>query len=220
MTASPVDTTPDTSAIIAALRAERDAALSEKAALTEELAARTAELATRNSEYGEQIEHQLATVDVLSAMSGSPGDPQPVFVLITQHASERCNSRAVLWEFDGTLMHFRASHGAGYNLKAQEEIIRHFPAPPTRGVISARAVLEQRLIHLADASEDPEIWPPLIANGARSYAAIPLMRDGKAIGAISMNSPIAGGFPESQIALLKTFAEQAVIAITSPHFSH
>ena len=100
-------------------------------------------------------------------------------------------------------------------MEAQEAIIRQFPAPPDRGVISARAVLEQRLIHIADATEDPEIWPLLIANGARSYAAIPLMRDGKAIGAISMNSPVPGGFSESQIVLLKTFAEQAVIAIGS-----
>ena len=215
MTAPPDDTTTDTSAIIAALRTERDAALAREAGLAEELAARTAELATRNTEYGERIEQQTATVDILSAMSGSPGDPQPVFVLITRYASERCNSRAVLWEFDGTLMHFRASHGAGYNLEAQRAIIRQFPAPPNRGVISARAVLEQRLIHLADATEDPEIWPLLIANGARSYAAIPLLRDGKPIGAISMNSPIAGGFSDSQIVLLKTFAEQAVIAITS-----
>ena len=112
-------------------------------------------------------------------------------------------------------MHFRASHGPGYNMEAQEGIIHQFPAPPDRGVISARAILEQRLIYIPDATEDPEIWPLLIANGGRSYAAIPLMRDGKAIGAISMNSSVAGGFSESQIALLETFAEQAVIAINS-----
>jgi hypothetical protein len=71
MTASPVDTTTDLHAVIAALRAERDAALSEKAALTEALAA-------RNSEYGERIDHQAAIVDVLKAISASPGDPQSV----------------------------------------------------------------------------------------------------------------------------------------------
>jgi GAF domain-containing protein len=80
-------------------------------------------------------------------------------------------------------------------MAAQEAIISQFPAPPTRGVISARAILEQRLIHITDATQDPEIWPLLIANNARSYAAIPLMRDGKAIGAISMNSPVQGDFP-------------------------
>ena len=215
MTVMRDDTIAELQHTLAELRKERDAALAREAALAEALATRTAELATRNSEYGEQIEHQLATVDVLDAMSKSPGDPQPAFAQITRHASECCNSRAVLWEFDGTLMHFRASHGAGYNMEAQEAIIHQFPAPPDRGVISARAILEQRLIHIPDATEDPEIWPLLIANGAHTYAAIPLMRDGKAIGAISMNSSVAGGFSESQIALLETFAQQAVIAISS-----
>ena len=190
------------------LQNEHDTALAE-------LQVRTASLAQRNNEYGERIKHQSATIDVLKAMSHSPGDPQPVFDLITKHAAEHCNSRAVLWEFDGTLMHFRASHGAGYDLTAQEAIISQFPAPPNRGVVSGRAILEQRLIHISDATEDAEIWPLLIANSARSYAAIPLMRAGKPIGAISMNSPIAGGFSDSQVALLQTFAEQAVIAITS-----
>jgi GAF domain-containing protein len=190
------------------LQNEHDTALAE-------LQVRTASLAQRNNEYGERIEHQSATIDVLKAMSHSPGDPQPVFDLITKHAAEHCNSRAVLWEFDGTLMHFRASHGAGYDLTAQEAIISQFPAPPNRGVISGRAILEQRLIQIPDATEDTEIWPLLIANSARSYAAIPLMRAGTPIGAISMNSPIPGGFSDSQVALLQTFAEQAVIAITS-----
>jgi two-component system, NtrC family, sensor kinase len=123
-------------------------------------------------------------------------------------------TRGFSWEFDGTLMHFRASHGAGYDLAA-EAIISQFPAPHNRGVISGRAILEQRLIQISGATEDTEIWPLLIASSARSYAAIPLMRGGKPIGASSMNSPIAGGFSDSQISLLQTFAEQAVIAITS-----
>ena len=62
-------------------------------------------LARRDCEYGGRIEHQ--SIEVLKAMANSPGDPQPVFDLITRHAAEHCDSRAVLWEFDGTLMHFR-----------------------------------------------------------------------------------------------------------------
>jgi hypothetical protein len=126
MTAPPDDTTTDTSAIIAALRTERDAALAREARLAEELAARTAELATRNTEYGERIEQQTATVDILSAMSGSPGDPQPVFVLITRYASERCNSCAVLWEFDGTL-DGEYQWTAGYSLSPDYERIASPP---------------------------------------------------------------------------------------------
>ena len=90
----PVDNTTDLHAVIAALRAERDAALAEKAALAEALA-------TRNSEYGERIEQQAATIDVLKVMSASPGDPQPVFDLIVERAREFCSagsrSRWIQW---------------------------------------------------------------------------------------------------------------------------
>ncbi len=103
MTSPPDDTTTDTSAIIAALRTERDAALAREATLAEELAARTAELAQRNSEYGERIEHQAATIDVLKVMSASPGDRQPVFDLIVDRHATQCNvpTAAVATSIDG-----------------------------------------------------------------------------------------------------------------------
>jgi hypothetical protein len=111
MTASPVGTTTDLPAVMAALRSERDAALLEKAALAEELATRDAALAQRNSEFGERIDHQAATLDVLRAMSASPGDAQPVFDLIVRHASELCNvPSAELFEYDGELVHLRSSY--------------------------------------------------------------------------------------------------------------
>ena len=96
MTAPPDDTTTDLHAIIAALRAERDAALAREAALAEALARR------EYSEYGERIEHQAATIDVLKAMSASPGDPQPVFDLIVSGRAI-CATRTALTvcEFDG-----------------------------------------------------------------------------------------------------------------------
>ena len=78
----------------------------ENARLLGELQQRTAELAARNSEFGERIEHQSATIDVLKAMSASPGDPQPVFDLIVRRARELCNiPNAGLFEFDGELVH-------------------------------------------------------------------------------------------------------------------
>ena len=67
---------------------------------------RTAALAERNSEYGERIEQQAATIDVLKVMSASPGDPQPVFDLIVRTARELCDATARdLFEFDGELVH-------------------------------------------------------------------------------------------------------------------
>src|SRR5262249_18019736 len=88
-------------AVIAITNAEAYRALRE----------RTAALAQRNSEYGERIEHQSATIDVLKAMSNSPGDPQPAFDLIARRAQELCNSwSAGIIECDGQLLHLRAWH--------------------------------------------------------------------------------------------------------------
>src|SRR6516164_5864593 len=82
MVTPPDETTENPYAVIATLRAERDAALAEKAELAKALTERTDELAYRNSEFGERIEQQSAIVDVLKAMSASPGNAQPVFDLI------------------------------------------------------------------------------------------------------------------------------------------
>ena len=82
MTAPQITATTDPPSIIVALQRRLDAALLEKAALAEELAARDAALALRNSEFGEQIEQQSATIDVLKVMSSTPDDAQPVFELI------------------------------------------------------------------------------------------------------------------------------------------
>ena len=74
MTATQDDTIAELQRTIAELRRERDAAQ-----------------ARRNSEYGERIEHQSATIDVLKVMSASPGDPQPVFDLIVRRAANLCD---------------------------------------------------------------------------------------------------------------------------------
>ena len=73
---------------------------------------RDAAMALRNSEYGERIAHQAATIDVLKAMSASPGDPQPVFDLIVERARDLCDAYgSTVYEFDGTLIHWRAATG-------------------------------------------------------------------------------------------------------------
>src|ERR1700739_241898 len=84
----------------------------DNAELQRQLDACRADLAARNSEFGERIEHQSATIDVLKAMSGSPGDPQPVFDLIVRRARDLCNTTtASLFEFYGELVHLRSTFG-------------------------------------------------------------------------------------------------------------
>jgi hypothetical protein len=77
---------------LAELRRAYEEVRSERDNLASELQTRTAALAQRNTERDERIEHNFAISDVLKAMSASPGDPRPVFDLITQRAQELCNS--------------------------------------------------------------------------------------------------------------------------------
>jgi two-component system, NtrC family, sensor kinase len=209
MTAPPDDTTTDLHAIIAALRAERDAALSEKAALVDALA-------TRNSEYGERIEQQSATIDVLKVMSASPGDPQPVFDLIANRARAFCEADAAMVALleDG-ILHLRTHIGATQATSAAYEA--YFPCPVDDSTTLGRAVLTRAPVHNPNLLADPGYRMKAITsvNLVRSNAAVPILRGGVPIGAIGIAWLSVGEFPTAQLELLKTFAEQAVIAITS-----
>ena len=116
-------------------------------------------LATRNSEYGERIEQQAATIDVLKVMSASPGDPQPVFDLIVRRATELCNgSAATLFEFDGGLVHFRAA----YRIEAVVTAVhaatqRRFLCARRAGSIACRAILDRQIVHIRDMDADLEL---------------------------------------------------------------
>ena len=216
MTAQQSAAITDFPSIIAALRAERDAALAREAALAEKLAARTSELATRNSDYGERIEHQAATLDVLKAMSASPGDPQPVFDLIVQRARDVCDAYgATITEFDGTLVHHRASTGISDKPEIRAAALAKYPRPPSRDFINGSVILDRRMIRIDDLETERGLHPTARLLTAKSLVAIPLVRGDMAIGTLGMGSRERGGFSDSQIELLKTFAEQAVIAITS-----
>src|ERR1700758_824745 len=187
------------------------------AELRRQLDACRAELAARNSEFGERIEHQSATIDVLKAMSASPGDPQPVFDLIVRRARDLCNTpTAAVAEFDGELVHLRSWVGVeAYGTpEAFEAYERLFPMAPTRGSIMCRAILDRQIIHVRDMADEPGVLAAARNLGHKSNIALPLLRDGAAIGAVVLSSGEIGGFADSQVALLQTFAEQAGIAIT------
>ena len=187
----------------------------ENARLLGELQVRTAELAERNDAFSERIEHQSATIDVLKVMSASPGDPQPVFDLITRRATELCHALTTpLIVYDGTLVHF----GSVYTTQGSDTIEayrRQFPRPPQRGSTNERAILERRIIHVRDVPADPEYSAATRLLNFKSAVAVPLLRDGAVIGAIGLGLQEIGGVSDTQLELLKTFAEQAVIAITS-----
>jgi two-component system, NtrC family, sensor kinase len=195
----------------------------ENARLLDELRDRTAELAERNTAFAERIDHQAATIDVLKQMSASPADAQPVFDLICDQARALTGVPAVsLFEYDGTLVHYRTwSRGAdpGYNADRQSmarvAYDAGWPRVPDRGSLSCRAILDGTIVHVRNMDAEPGVSAEVRALGNKTQVSIPLMRDGRAIGAITTASPRVDAISDTQIELLKTFAEQAVIAIQS-----
>jgi hypothetical protein len=196
MTASSVDTTTELHAVNAALQQRLNEALARETTLAEELAARDAALAQRNSEFGERLDHQAATLDVLRAMSASPGDAQPVFDLIVRRAQELCHGAvAALLEYDGQLVHFRSEYGSLQHIAPDvlQAYRNQYPMAPTPTLNSHRALLQKRIIHVRDMDAEPEANEAARVMGWGSEVQVPLLRGGESIGVMALVSTQKGG---------------------------
>jgi GAF domain-containing protein len=172
------------------------------------------ELEARNRDLTEALEQQTATSEILRVISQSQTDVQPVFEAIAAAALKLCEAASGgVYTFDGELIHVGAL--AVVNPEGADALRKLFPRPPSRDMTATRAILTRAVATVPDVLADPDFafQAAALAGGFRSVLAVPLMRDETAIGAISVGRPEPGRFPEQQIALLQTFADQAVIAI-------
>jgi GAF domain-containing protein/HAMP domain-containing protein len=170
------------------------------------------ELETRNRDLTEALEQQTATSEILRVISSSPIDVQPVFDAIAQSAMRLCDAQfSAVFRFDGKLLHFVAHHG--WSPEGVEALRRAFPIVPHRGSAGGRAVLSGAVAHIPDVHADPDYALGAVGDILRSTVAVPMVREGLAIGTINVARFEAGPFSDRQIDLLKTFADQAVIAI-------
>jgi signal transduction histidine kinase len=180
--------------------------------LKKELKRVTEQLESRDRELAEATDQQTATSEILGVISSSPTDVQPTFDTIAASATRLCEAvQGSVVRFDGTLIHLAAHYG--HDPALLDALQRMFPIPPQRGSITARAILTQTVVHV-DLAEDPEHeFATLVHTGTRAALAVPMLRDGAPIGAITVTRNEGRPFSDKQISLLKTFADQAVIAI-------
>ena len=171
------------------------------------------ELDARNRELTEALEQQTATSEILRVLSRSPTDAQPVFDAIAAATLKLCEANSAnVFTFDGALLHLVAI--AETSPEGMDAVRHHWPRPLDRGTAASRAVLSRSVAAIHDTHSDPDFALKSLARwGFRSILGIPLMREDKSVGAIAVGRERRELFPEKQIALLQTFADQAVIAI-------
>jgi len=171
----------------------------------------------RTHELSEALEQQTATAEVLRVISSSPTDLQPVMDAVAENAARLCDaSDAQIFRIEADVLVRVAGQGdvpiaPTPDLEALQQ--RIIP-----GLVTGRAVLERRTVHVEDVAADvdheyPDAKPLVMASGTRTILVTPLLREGVAIGAILIRRREVRPFSDKQIKLLETFADQAVIAI-------
>jgi GAF domain-containing protein len=168
-------------------------------------------LQARERDLTEALEQQTATSEILRVIANSPTDLQPVLNAVAENAARLCGATdALIRRVDGDALPLVAQYG---QLPGEENSL-----PLRRGSVIARAVLDRQTIHLHDlAAEAKDEFPVGVALaqrfGYRTVLATPLMGQDVALGAIIIRRLEVRPFTDKQIDLLKTFADQAVIAI-------
>jgi signal transduction histidine kinase/putative methionine-R-sulfoxide reductase with GAF domain len=169
----------------------------------------------RTARLQEALEYQTATSDVLNVISRSPSDLQPVLDAIVKTAARLCSAEyAFIARYEGGECRLAAANNL--ELAHIQYLARH-PVSPNRDSVTGRVALEKRTIHVPDVLADPEFkrldWQEV--GKQRTVLGVPLLREGGLLGVIILARTDVQPFADSQIELVTTFADQAVIAIAN-----
>jgi signal transduction histidine kinase len=166
------------------------------------------------NETQEALEKQTATAEILRVISGSPASTQPVFEAIAERSMQLCAADyAYVFTFDGEWIRLGVAKGVTH--EGIEAVSSHFPARPGSGSQTARTVASGEVVNVADVLAEPNYALAEASRKAnfRSALSVPMKRGGQVVGVIVVARAEVGAFDERQVDLLKTFADQAVIAI-------
>src|SRR6266496_1403704 len=163
-------------------------------------------------ELAEAREQQAATSELLKVIGRSTFDLQPVFETLAKNAVRLCEAqRSFIFRFDGQYLRVVATHNASAEIRA---FVEQNPIAPGRSSATARAALERRTVHVLDAQTDPEhTYGGRQVDPFRTILTVPMLKADELLGVILVYRHEVRPFTDSQIALLETFANQAVIAI-------
>src|SRR5262245_51629609 len=167
-------------------------------------------------ELAEAREQHAATAEILASISSSVTEADQVFAKIAASAARLCDAYdATIYQVDADVLRLVAHHGPIQVGPVGQ--VGQFTLPLIRGLLNARAVLDCQVIQVADLQAEGDEYPAgkdfATRFGFRTLLAVPLLRTGHAIGVISIRRAEIRPFTDRQVDLLKTFADQAVIAI-------
>jgi GAF domain-containing protein/DNA-binding response OmpR family regulator len=170
------------------------------------------ELRQRTDDLTESLEQQTAMSEVLRLISSSPTDLAPVFDTILTNATRLCEGNfGALWQYDGEAL----VGAAQYNVSPGfAELCRNTKLRLGREGAVRKAALERRTVQVADITVEPGFSPVVLQyENARTVLAVPLLREKDLVGVVGIWRREVEPFTEQQIALVRTFADQAAIAI-------
>ena len=173
------------------------------------------QLRQRTDDLSESLQFQTATSDVLKVISSSPDSLQPVLNVIVDTSRHLCGTEtSTIFLLKDEKFHIAAASGA---MPEYLEFLRNNPiALDQPGSSTSRAARETRTVHIPDIGADPEFGQgPMAVGQRRALLSVPLMREGTAIGVITMRQSHLTPFTERQIEVVQTFADQAIIAISN-----